>query len=221
MAGGVLSLTLKYGSRSFVNAAQGVEQFRRDLGVAWAGTAKKASPAVRAYLDHVAQDLAETHGGAWSPNQRGDSEVLLRRSGKAVNSILRSVRVTGTTWSTLKGVIGGVGYLYVHEYGGTIKKTDGMMAIPLPAALTSSGMKRTQTRHWKNTFVAMSRNGNLIIFQRRGTGRTRHIVPLYLLRSSVKIRPRLGMRRELERQIPYFLEQAADLIVSDVIKQMG
>ena len=51
-----------------------------------------------------------------------------------------------------------------------------------PAALDSTGQPlQSSPRDWPNTFVAQSKAGNLLIFQRRGTS----IVPLYVLKTSV------------------------------------
>ena len=71
------------------------------------------------------------------------------------------------------------------------------MTIPLDAALNANGTpKKKRARDWKDTFVAKSKRGNLIIFQKRG----RRIVPLYVLKKRVRIPARLGLRKELRKQ---------------------
>jgi hypothetical protein len=71
---------------------------------------------------------------------------------------------------------------------------------------------RRSARDWDNTFVARSKKGNLIIFQRRGV----QITPLYVLKTSVKIPARLGMGQTLNIGIPYFVERAMDRIVKGI-----
>jgi hypothetical protein len=69
---------------------------------------------------------------------------------------------------------------------------------------------RKRARDWQNTFVARSRKGNLIIFQKRGR---KNIRPLYLLKPEVTIRPRLGMEKNIHGQmLPYFNRRAMDAI---------
>ena len=55
--------------------------------------------------------------------------------------------------------------------------------------------------------------GNLIIFLKQGSG----ITPLYVLKSSVKIPPRLGLSDTLETGVPYFVEKACDAIVRSLM----
>lgn len=215
MADDDFNLSLRYGSRNFDEAAAGIDAFIRDLRQGWSGSARQAGAALREYLMHVAQILAERHGTPW-PAGTTDSSLSLR-TGQSVQSILRSVKVTGTTWERLSGSIGGRSTLYIHEYGGTIRAKGKLLTIPLPAALSLRGTSPPFARQWKNTFVAETKKGNLLIFQRRPTG----IVPLYVLVEQVRVRPRLGMRAELERQIPYFLSRAADMVVRDVVQQLG
>ena len=74
-----------------------------------------------------------------------------------------------------------------HEYGATIRpKRARYLTIPLPAAKDSRGVA-PPARTFLDTFVARSKAGNLILFQRAGTG----IVPLFLLHPGpVRIPPR-------------------------------
>jgi hypothetical protein len=93
-------------------------------------------------------------------------------------------------------------YMAMHEKGGVIRaKTSNYLTIPLPAALNGNGTPRQlSARQWQGTFVARSRAGNLIIFQKRG----RDIVPLYVLKKSIRIRARLGLKKTLQRLRPLF-----------------
>jgi hypothetical protein len=208
------NISLRYGRKSFDDAAAGIQEFARDLRTIWEGEVKKVSESLKEYLDHVARILAEKHGTPW-PGGGGDR--LSMRTGQGVASIIRSVEVKGRSWETLSGKIGGLARLSIHEYGGTIRGRKGLLTIPLPAALSARGTSPPFATQWKNTFVARSRKGNLIIFQRRPGG----IVPLYVLKEQVYIPPRLGMRAELRNQIPYFTSRAVDAVVADVARQLG
>ncbi|MDR3739019.1 MAG: hypothetical protein P4L40_08355 [Terracidiphilus sp.] len=203
-------LSLRFGKRQFSDVAAGMQEVIASLRSAWDGEAKVLSGALRNYLDHVAQLLAEKHGGAGGP------DALARRTGTAVNSILHSVKVEGTSWGSLKGSIGGVSYLAIHETGGVMTAKQRMLTIPLPAAM-QSGRAPPFARQWKNTFVAKSKAGNLLIFQRRGN----EIVPLYILVDSVRIPPRLGMEQTLKQEIPYFLDKATDAVVKDLMARLS
>lgn len=205
---------LQFGSRIFDDPQTGIEYAISEIRAAWDDEVRVVAGVLRDYLDHVAQELASKHSGAWPGGTT--STTLSKRTGQAVNSIIRSVSVKGTTWETLTGQIGGVHYLGIHEFGGTIRSKGKMMTIPLPAAMSARGVAPPFARQWKNTFVARSRKGNLIIFQKR----VNEIVPLYVLKNEVYIPPRLGMRQELEDQLPYFVSRAADQVVEDFMRKM-
>lgn len=64
-------------------------------------------------------------------------------------------------------------------------------------------LKRPSARMWRNTRVIKARNGSLVIAMRQG----RRWVPLYSLKKEVRVRGRLGLRRELSRQQPAFWKQ--------------
>ncbi len=211
MANELIQLSFGYKGRTYDDIGAGLDAFVEDLKKTWADQPKQIGPVLLDYLSQVAKVLVARNGGpATTPT------ALAKRSGASVLSITKSVKVRGTTWDNLEGSIGGRSTLVIHEYGGTIKSKGKMLTIPLPAALGPRGIPPPFTRQWKNTFVARSRKGNLIIFQRRGS----RIVPLYVLKDEVKIPARLGMREEMRKQIPYFLSRAADRIVADVTQQL-
>ncbi len=212
MADELIHLSFGYKGRYYDNISEGIDAFVADLKRTWEAQPQQVAPVLREYLSQVASVLvARNSGSATTPTS------LAKRSGASVASIMKSVKVKGTTWNNLEGSIGGKETLVIHEYGGTIRAKGKMLTIPLPAALGPRGIPPPFTRQWKNTFVARSRKGNLIIFQRRGAG----IVPLYVLKDEVKIPARLGMRAELRKQIPYFLSRAVDHVVGDVMQQLG
>lgn len=205
-------LGFEFRNQRFRDAERGLRVFAAELSKDWDGAAKILSAEIKTYLDSVAAALAQRHGTPW-PGGTGPKS-LSKRSGNLVASIEKSVKVTGSTFGELEGHISAAFPGIVHEFGATIKpKKAKFLTVPLPAALDSRGIPiRKSARDWPNTFVARSKAGNLIIFQKRGT----EIVPLYVLRSSVKIPPRLGMRETLSIGIPYFVERAMDRIVKGV-----
>ena len=169
---------------------------------------------LREFLDGVAEALAQRHGGAWPGGTT--SNTLSSRSGSMVQSIIESVEINGRTFDKITGQIGGSMIAAVQEFGATITPKSGKyLTVPLPAALDSKGLPRKKSaRDWANTFVAQSKAGNLIIFQRDGA----KITPLYVLKTSVTIPPRLGMRKTLDTGIPYFVERAMDTLVRLLMK---
>jgi len=182
-----------------------VSHLRRD----WDGSAKILSIELRQFLDDVAKALVERHSNPWPGGTT--PQTLSKRSGQMLQSIIGSVEVRGQTFTTIQGFIGGSRIARVQEFGATITpKRAKYLTVPLPAALNENGTpKKQKARDWKNTFVAKSKAGNLIIFQKRGSG----IVPLYVLKNSVTIPPRLGLKKTLEVGIPYFVDRAMDSIV--------
>lgn len=208
-----LSLEFEFRNKRYKDAEKGLTAFAKSLQNDWDGAAKTLSRELMEFLKQVASALESRHGGAW-PGATGE-QTLSRRSGALVDAIVNSVTVKGTTFQTIEGTIGAdVKYAAIQEFGGTIKPKGKYLAIPLPAALNANGTpKKAGPREWKNTFVAMSKNGNLIIFLKEGAG----ITPLYVLKTSVTIPPRLGMRKTLDAGLPYFVDKAMDAMVRDVL----
>ena len=205
-------LNFEFRNKRFRDAERGLRVFVQELNKDWDGAAKILSGEIKTFLDSVAQALAQRHSGAWAGGTT--DKTLSRRSGNLVASIEKSVRINGTTFGDLEGHISAAFPGIVHEFGATITPKKGkFLTVPLPAALDGRGIPyRRRARDWDNTFVARSKKGNLIIFQRRGT----QIVPLYVLKTSVKIPARLGMRETLNIGIPYFVERAMDRMVRGI-----
>lgn len=212
-----LTLEFEFRNRRFKDAAKGLKTFYQVLKRGWDGSAKPLSEELREFLDSVAEALANRHAGAWPGATT--PKTLSRRSGSMINSILSSVKVDGQTFDTIRGTIGGSMVARVQEFGATITpKKAKFLTIPLKAALNSNGTPiKKSAREWSNTFVAMSKAGNLIIFQRRGA----QVVPLYVLKTSVTIPPRLGMKTTLDVGLPYFVDRTMDRMVKEVLAQTG
>lgn len=212
-----LEFGLNFRTKRFKDAAKGLRALGKELQADWDNVPAVLSEELKSFLQSVAEALADRHGKPWPGGT--SPKTLSSRSGRLVTSILDSVRVEGSTFENLTGYIGAAFPAQVHEYGATIKpKKVKFLTVPLPAALDGRGVPiKRSARDWDNTFVAKSKAGNLIIFQKRGT----QIVPLYVLRTEVTIPPRLGMRETLQVGIPYFVERAADAIVKAMLKEVA
>lgn len=167
-------------------------------------------------LRRIHADMAETHGKSWNGRMPTGVDHLFSRSGKGLNDILRSLKARGSFRDEVVGELRVTGSMVIHETGGTIRrKRAKFLTIPLPAACDSRGLPlKPSARDWDNTFVARSKRGNLLIFQRRGRG----IVPLYLLKTSVYMPARLRTMEHMEGQLPYF-EQRMFEAISDVLEK--
>ena len=207
-------VNFSFRNQTYQSAEAGLKAFSDTLMKDWDGSAKVLSKELRSFLDQVAEALRSRHSGAWPGGTTVD--MLSKRSGSLTDAIVGSVEVMGTTMADTEGHIGAPGIVYagIQEFGGTITAKNGKyLAIPLPAALDSSGLPlQSSPRDWPGTFCAMSKAGNLLIFQRRGT----NIVPLYVLKTEVTIPPRLGMRKTLDAGLPYFVGRAMDSMVQAI-----
>jgi hypothetical protein len=205
-------IELHFQNKRFKDAVRGLNHIANELGKKQDRIVPLLKTDLKTYLHAVAKGLAAKHGKPWPTGTTPTS--LSMRSGRAVASILKSPRVTGTEVANIRGEIGGAGYLRIHEFGGTITpKKAKYLTIPLPPALNANGTpKKKSAREWANTFVARSKKGNLIIFQKNGT----KITPLYVLKKSVYIRPRLGMQDALDRNLDYFV----DAVVSSMSEEL-
>lgn len=212
-----LTLEFQFRNRRYTDANRGLQAFGRQLKSNWDGSAKVLSQELRGFLDSVAEALNRRHSGAWP--DATTANTLSKRSGAMMTSIIESVHVQGTTFDTISGTIGGSKVARTQEFGATIKaKKAKYLTIPLPAALNPNGTpKKAKARDWEKTFVARSKAGNLIIFQKQGT----EIIPLYVLKTSVYIPPRLGMKKTLDAGLPYFVDKVMDRLVREIVKAKG
>lgn len=207
-----LNIGLLYKNVLYSDANVGLQALHRQFEHA----AQRIKPILRTeltrHLQKTVQLIASRNSTAWPG---GTTETTIsRRSGAAMQSLKEGIRVVdGVVGPT--GYMYGVFYLYVQEYGGTMRaKKAQYMTIPLPEALTSQGLpKKQNAREWNNTFVGQTRAGNLIIFQRRG----RQIVPLYVLKKEVRVRPRLGLRKAQADAMDAFIWAVANLVAAEVM----
>jgi len=207
-----ITLEFSFRNKRFRDAERGLRAFSKSLGSSITRSFPVVSKEMRKTLEGVAKALAQRHGTDWPGGTTAKS--LSKRSGRGVESILSSVEVKGSKLDSIEGRIGGVGYLSIHETGGVIRaRRAKYLTIPLRAALNSNGTPiKKSAREWSNTFVATSKKGNLLIFQRKG----RDIVPLYVLKKSVKIPPRLQMQKTIEAAVPFFVDRVIDSVVKEL-----
>lgn len=162
-------------------------------------------------LQQVAKKLAEMHGNPWNGEVASGSQFLQVRSGEGLRSIQKSIETKiGKGEDLVAGQIS-AGSMGIHETGGVIRATRSKyLTIPLPDAMDARGIPlKPRAGDWDNTFVARSKAGNLLIF-RRGQA-SRKITPLYLLKTEVKIPPRLHLEDTITGTgLPYFESRALE-----------
>lgn len=192
-----------YDGKMFAQAFQAVMAMSQDMEE---GRRRRLPMIVRRalenYLNRVLIEVTNRNSGTFPSGTTANS--LSRRTGYGIKSIRDSSGVSGG--STLQSIVlyvGGADYMRIHETGGVIRPKSGKyLTIPLPEALNGDGTpKRRSARDWNDTFIQKSRNGNLLIFQKRGGS----IMPLYVLKTSVTIPPRLGLSLTFNQFLDQFL----------------
>jgi len=126
------------------------------------------------------------------------------RSGRLRGSFHHAVR--GASLNQLVGLyFTNLVYAPVQERGATISaRRARYLTIPLDAAKTPAGVARGPARSFPNTFFLRSSRGNLLLMQRRPGQKA---VPLFLLKRSVKVPPRLGLEAEWRAFRPHVVEK--------------
>lgn len=210
---GPLTIEFEFRNKRYNDAQVGLNAFARHLNSGIDRLGPVLSKQMRNFLNSVALALSKRHGAGWPGGTTDNS--LSKRSGKLVQSIKESVRVTGTSLKDIEGAIGGAFYARIHEFGGTIRaKNVKYLTIPLPAALNVNGTpKKRSAREWDRTFVIRSKKGNLLIVQKVG----KNIVPLYVLKTSVTIKPRLKMGDTLRTGVPHFVDKAMAAMAKELV----
>lgn len=192
-------LSITYRGQEMTNANDLAGRFLTDFKADIDLATGRISDMLLETLTEIYGALEAQHGRPWplSDNAFGTTpRALAMRTGAGLASIKQSITIRDTGGGSGDRVIEGsisTGLLTVHETGVTITaKRSQYLTIPLRAALDGRGVPlRSSAREWQNTFVARSKAGNLIIFQKDG----KNVTPLYLLKSSVYIPPRLQMRQ--------------------------
>jgi len=211
-----IELSLEWRGKKYKNVEAGFEAFGADIerGV------ERASPVIRQelelYLKAVGLAMQKRHSEPWHPGVRAHELGLFKRSGALVKAIRDSVQVSGDKLDDIEGRIGAsLIYARIQEYGGTIAPVaTKYLAIPLPSAMDNRGIPlKKSPREWDNTFVAKSKAGNLLIFQKR-VGK---IIPLYVLKSKVTIPPRLGLGDTLRTGADAFTDRVMNRMLKAIL----
>lgn len=157
-----------------------------------------AEEQMRLYLGRVGRAMSNRHGSAW-PGGTGAAS-LSRRSGAGLAGLTNGAVSRGE--NSVTGTITVPRYLANQEFGivSTAKQAK-YLTIPLPAALNPNGTpKKRSARGWLNTFIVKGKQGSLVICTKRG----RRVIALYVLKPSIRIRPRLGMRKVMRSEMKMF-----------------
>ncbi len=214
-----IRLEFEFRGQRFRDAQKGLEALGNELGRAANRITPLFERELKRYLDAVRQALIDRHSKPFQnpTNAPATGEKnLLKRSG-GITGIKTEVR--GRTQGGLDTVVGALTIPFpisVHEKGATIRaKSAQFLTIPLPAALDSRGIPlKSNARAWRDTFVQTSRRGNLLIFQRRGA----RITPLYLLKRSVTLPPRLKAEETLKAGEDFFVDSVIDTMAKQLLE---
>lgn len=141
--------------------------------------------------------------------------TLSKRSGELqAQFVPANINVTGNRTSDIEVSFTLPGIAAVHERGAIIRpKKSKYLTIPLPAALDARGVPlRPNARAWKDAFIIRPKKGNLLIVRRSIGG---GIVPLYVLKKSVRIPKRLAFEEAFEAGT----DLLADTIAQEIVRE--
>jgi hypothetical protein len=207
----VVEIIVQVGSKAFAGIEAAFSHLERSLIESTERASVPLSGVMRDTIQLVADKIRREHSNPWNGSVVNPSNKLQVRSGGGIRSIVDSIKITTGRIEDIEGRIS-TGKMTVHETGATIRaKSARFLTIPLPSAMDSRGIPlRKRARDWDNTFVARSKRGNLLIFQKRGRN---EIMPLYLLKPEVTLRPRLGMQQiVMDDALPYFERRAFETL---------
>ena len=188
-------LTIVYRGHEYVRPASALKRWARDFDKGIEAISPAIQDTLKEYVLAVSQEMRRRHSNTWTPGARlsaGEAKGRMNlRSGNMIQKLLGGVkfeRGRGGAAATFSGP----SWLSVHEYGAVITpKRAKYLTIPLPAAMDSRGVPfKKSLSEWENTKMVPTKRGNgYLVYQERGN----RIIPLYVLVTSVKIPPRLGM----------------------------
>lgn len=156
-----------------------------------------AARGLEEFLDRIGNTMRRKHGRAW-PGGTG-AATLSKRSGRGLAALTRG-KVERQAKS-IAAVLTLPRYLAHQEFGVVSTAKGKFLTVPLPAALNADGTpKKRSARGWQNTFVVQGKRGHWVICTKRG----RRVIALYLLKPTIRIRPRLGLRRAMRTEMKVF-----------------
>jgi hypothetical protein len=166
---------------------KGWQKFPREFQVAMVAAMRKWS---RYFLNQLI--IKKMTGETGNPPDGG----VGRRTGELARSWDAEIKVTPRTVQSV--VFSLSPYAPTQEYGATIRPVRAKW-LWIPLDLTAAGVARlTPTLAIEQGgFIAKSRNGNLLFFQKLPDG---GIKPLFALKNEVRVPPRLGARKLLEHE---------------------
>jgi hypothetical protein len=208
----MISVEIEVGGQRFQNIEDAFKELGDKLEHALDDAPQLLGKALGEALQQVAKKLAAMHGNQWNGEVASGSPFLQSRTGQGLREIKESIQTKIASGQEIVSASISAGSLAFHEEGGTITARGKYLTIPLPAALDERGVPlRAMASDWDNTFVKRSKAGNLLIF--RKTPGTKTITPLYLLKNSVTIPPRLHMEDTINGTgVPYFENKALEEI---------
>ena len=146
------------------------------------------------------------------------------RTGTLRRAVFSRVEIDGQNGALVRVGVDAAKALYgrVQEFGGTITPTRGSyLTVPLDAAKTAGGVARFTARQVKDTPEAFGYKStfihNGVIFGSRGKN---SIVPLFALKSSVRIEPKAYLRNTLVSQQAWIRDRVG-LDVGDSVRALG
>lgn len=170
-----------------------------------------ATKGLEGYTHRVGNAMRARHGLAW-PGGTGPAS-LSRRSGRGL-SALTGGRVH-RQGNGIAAVFTLPKYLAHQEFGVVSTAKGKFLTIPMPAALNPDGTpKKRSARQWQGTFLAKGKKGQWIICTKRG----RQTVPLYVLKPTVRITARLGLRKVMKKELNFFARSLA-MRVNQLLKE--
>jgi hypothetical protein len=209
-----IGLSVSYGNRRYQDARRGLDALAATLGKNVDDFAHVVAREMRVFIARETDKLAARHSGTTTTDK-----ALAKRTGRLVRELQRGGVVhEAAKVADVYGEVTLPGEYRIQEYGGTITPREGQyLFVPLPAALNADGSpKKLNPRQWQHTFIAESRKGNLLLFQRLG----RKVIPLYALKPQVRVRPRLGFVAQMKRGFPEFADRALEALLDALTKDL-
>lgn len=210
-----IGLSVSFGNKRYWDAWAGLDALADTLGRNVDDLGHVVAREMRVFINAEMEKLAKRHSGTTTTNT-----ALATRTGRLVRELQRGGVVHDA--QKIEDVYGQItlpGEYRIHEYGGTIRPSEGSyLFVPLPAALKADGTpKKLNPRQWRDTFIAESRNGNLLLFRRVG----RKLEPLYALKPQVKIRPRLGLVNQMKKGFPEFADRMLEALFDNLTRDIN
>ena len=183
---------------------RGITEVRATLAEFPDDTFRSATVAMRAATANAKRTV---RGGFTDYNGSRGQAKLQNRSGNLRNSIKRET--SGNTLSSLfSRLYSDSSNASIHEFGGTISAKNKYLRvpggpylnIPTPGNLSGSGLTVSSPGEVfaSGGYIFKSKAGRWLVANKRGT-------PMFVLVKSITIKPRLGMNKAVEDEIPTLL----------------